>query len=105
MLRQETVRRGRGGTICGIAFVLIGLQTGCVDSWVLQQNRMGERRLECFVATLELPKRMVPSTTQTPVITICTAQWSLYVQTSGHYMYSTVVTICTAQWSLYVPPV
>ena len=23
---------------------------------------------------------------------------------SGHYMYRTVVTICTAQWSLYVPP-
>ena len=37
------------------------------------------------------------------VITICTAQWSLYVPYSGHYMYRTVVTICTAQWSLYVP--
>ena len=31
------------------------------------------------------------------VVTICTAQWSLYVPP--------VVTICTAQWSLYVPPV
>ena len=40
-----------------------------------------------------------------PVVTICTAQWSLYVPHSGHYMYRTVVTICTAQWSLYVPPV
>ena len=29
------------------------------------------------------------------VITICTAQWSLYVPHSGHYMYRTVVTICT----------
>ena len=38
------------------------------------------------------------------VVTICTAQWSLYVLHSGHYMYRTVVTICTAQWSLYVPP-
>ena len=38
-----------------------------------------------------------------PVVTICTAQWSLYVPHSGHYMYRTVVTICTAQWSLYVP--
>jgi len=28
------------------------------------------------------------------VVTICT---------SGHYMYCTVVTICTAQWLLYVP--
>jgi len=37
------------------------------------------------------------------VVTICTAQWSLYVLDSGHYMYRTVVTICTAQWSLYVP--
>ena len=37
------------------------------------------------------------------VVTICTAQWSLYVQPSAHYMYHTVVTICTAQWSLYVP--
>ena len=31
-----------------------------------------------------------------PVVTICTAQWSLYVPHSGHYMYRTVVTICTA---------
>ena len=41
------------------------------------------------------------------VVTICTAQWSLfvlYVPPSGHYMYCAVVTICTAQWSLYVPP-
>ena len=37
------------------------------------------------------------------VVTVCTAQWSLYVPYSGHYMYRTVVTICTAQWSLYVP--
>jgi hypothetical protein len=37
------------------------------------------------------------------VVTICTAQWSLYVPHSGQYMYRTVVTICTAQWSLYVP--
>ena len=29
----------------------------------------------------------------------------LQVKPSGHYMYRTVVTICTAQWSLYVPPV
>ena len=38
-----------------------------------------------------------------PVVTICTAQWSLYVPHSGHYIYRTVVTICTAQWSVYVP--
>ena len=37
-----------------------------------------------------------------PVVTICTVQWSLYVQSSGHYMYSPVVTICTVQWSIYV---
>ena len=37
------------------------------------------------------------------VVTICTAQWSLYVPQSGHYMYRKVVAICTAQWSLYVP--
>ena len=37
------------------------------------------------------------------VVTICTAHWSLYVPHSGHYMYRTVVTICTAYWSLYVP--
>ena len=37
------------------------------------------------------------------VVTICTAQWSLYVPHSGHCMYRTVVTICAAQWSLYVP--
>jgi hypothetical protein len=37
-----------------------------------------------------------------PMVTICTAQWSLYVPHSGQYMYRTVVNICTAQWSLYV---
>jgi hypothetical protein len=37
------------------------------------------------------------------VVTICTAERSLYVPQSGHYMYRTAVTICTAQWSLYVP--
>jgi len=37
------------------------------------------------------------------VVTICTAEWSLYVPHSGHYLYRTVVAICTAQWSLYVP--
>ena len=37
------------------------------------------------------------------VVSICTAQWSLYVQPTGHYMYRTVVTICTAKWPLYVP--
>jgi hypothetical protein len=37
------------------------------------------------------------------VVTICTAQWSLYVPHSGRYMYRTVVNICTAQLSLYVP--
>ena len=37
------------------------------------------------------------------VVIIGTAKWSLYVPHSGHYMYRTVVTICTAQWSLYVP--
>ena len=26
------------------------------------------------------------------------------LEPGGHYMYRTVVTICTAQWSLYVPP-
>ena len=36
------------------------------------------------------------------VVTMCTAQWSLCVQHSGHYVYSTVVTICTALWSLCV---
>ena len=37
------------------------------------------------------------------VVTMCTAQWSLYVPHSGHYVYRTVVTMCTAQWSLCVP--
>jgi hypothetical protein len=37
------------------------------------------------------------------LVTICTAQWSLYIPHTGRYMYRTVVTIYTAQWSLYVP--
>jgi len=36
------------------------------------------------------------------VVTICTAQWSLYVPHSGHYIFRTAVTICTAQLSPYV---
>ena len=28
-----------------------------------------------------------PYTTESPVVTICTAQWSLYVPHSGHYVY------------------
>ena len=40
--------------------------------------------------------------THRTVVTICTAQRSLYILNSCHYMYCTVVTICTAQWSLYV---
>ena len=42
-------------------------------------------------------------TLYSPVVTICTAQWSIYVTQSGHYIHRTVVTICTNQWSLYVP--
>ena len=34
-----------------------------------------------------------------PVVTICTAQWSLYVPHSGHYIYRTVVTICTTSFT------
>ena len=33
------------------------------------------------------------------VVTICTAQWSLYVPHSGHYMHRTVVTICTTKFN------
>jgi hypothetical protein len=40
---------------------------------------------------------------QSPMVTVCTAHWSLYVLHTGHYMYRTLVTICTAHWSLYVP--
>jgi len=36
------------------------------------------------------------------LVTVSTANWSLYVPHSGHYVYRTVGTICTAQWSLYV---
>ena len=34
------------------------------------------------------------------VVTICTAQWSLYVPHSGHYTNRTVVTICTDRKSV-----
>ena len=37
------------------------------------------------------------------MVTICTAQWSLYVQHSGQNIYRTVFIIFNAQWSLYVP--
>jgi hypothetical protein len=37
------------------------------------------------------------------VVTICTAQWSLYVPHSGHYMYRTVVTICTTSLTFNNP--
>ena len=56
-------------------------------------------RLFYYLAPLKLGGHYMYRT----VVTICTAQWSLYVPHSGHYMYRTVVTVCTAQWSLYVP--
>jgi len=37
------------------------------------------------------------------LVTICIAQWSLYVPHSGHYIHRRVVTIYTAEWSLYIP--
>ena len=50
-------------------------------------------------------RRPKNSSYKAPVVTVCTAQWPLYVPYSGQYMYRTVVTVCTAEWSLYVPPV
>ena len=41
---------------------------------------------------------------QRTVVTICTAQWSLYVPHSGHYMYRTVVTICTTSLTFSSSP-
>jgi len=35
-------------------------------------------------------------------VTIYTAQWSLYVPHSGHYMYRTVVAICTASLTFWI---
>jgi len=69
--------------------------------WVLVNMTMN---ISIFTAQLEFHYHEVrwPNFCS-PVVTICTAQWSLYVPHSGHYMYRTVVTICTAQWSLYVP--
>ena len=37
------------------------------------------------------------------IVTICIAEWSLYLPHSCHYMYRAVVIVCTAQWSLYEP--
>ena len=56
----------------------------------------------CYGGLLALWIVCVLLTLHSPVVTICTAQWSLYVLSSGHYMYRTVVTIHIAQWSLYV---
>jgi hypothetical protein len=39
-------------------------------------------------------------TLQSPVVTLCTAQQSLYVPHSGHYMYRTMVTVCTARFNI-----
>jgi len=35
------------------------------------------------------------------VVTVCTAEWSLYVPHSGHSMYRTAVTICTARFNIH----
>ena len=45
---------------------------------------------------------------QCPKLHVCCTNLTLNVNPLNprdHYMYRTVVTICTAQWSLYVPPV
>jgi hypothetical protein len=57
----------------------------------------------CYTALSYTGIKQAILTLYSPVVTICTAQWSLYVPHSGHYMCRTVVTICAVQWSLYVP--
>ena len=57
--------------------------------------------LDYFSSTKSL--KPIGHYTYCTLVTIYTAQWSLYVSPSGHCMYRTVVTIYTAQWSLYIP--
>jgi hypothetical protein len=74
---------------CRADCVLLGICTQCTCSLI-------DMAFGVLVTVLICPL-------YSPVVTICTAQWSLYVPHSGHYMYRTVVTICTSHWSLYVP--
>ena len=61
----------------GIAAVL------CVISW------KSAERIYMVAETWNhsLPGLFIPLTLSSPVVTICTVQWSLYVPYSGHYMY------------------
>jgi hypothetical protein len=86
-----------------VHFALFGLQS-CIDLTKIAGDSCLEE-IERFVGptvyiSLQNPCGHYMYRT---VVTICTAQWSLYVLHSGHYMYHTVFTICTAQCSLYVP--
>jgi len=81
---------------------------GCSQqSWPHRPLRYGRQRAEFrFENFLSHCVRIVKPSGHykyRPVVTIYTAEWSLYVPQNGHCMYRTVVTICTAQWSLYVP--
>ena len=79
---------------CGIWEVEFGICRLCDINWFCAQ-----RLTKCTVVfgfiRQDPPLVLLWSLYVPPVVTICTA--------SGHYMYRTVVTICTAQWSLYVP--
>jgi len=70
----------------------------CTTNFLRKGNRLVSNVTTATTQTLS-----EKTTLYSPVVTICTAQRSLYVPQSGHYMYRTAVTICTAQWSLYVP--
>ena len=89
----EIVRCGRSGWIvrCGRSgSVFIAVSTnGWLSEYILCRLRGGLSRYVYwpnFVCSSQCDLTYL--TLYSPVVTICTAQWSLYVPHSGHYMYS-----------------
>jgi hypothetical protein len=79
----------------------------CVEArnWPLIEVRSWKERRDncCFLLNNLITYKLFVSVIYDQIGAVCTAQWSLYVPHSGHYMYRKAVTICTAQRSLYVP--
>ena len=81
-------------------FIIIHCWLGLSETWL---SRTSTLKFVCRTKFRSDLQRRCGHYMCRTVVTICTAQWSLYEPHSGHYVYRKVVTMCTAQWSLYVP--
>jgi len=87
-----------------LAFRKLQCQTMLCTTGRIAASNSGTGRNELFKAQWSLYVQPSGHHVYSPVVTICTVLWSINLQPSGHCTYSAVVTICTGQWSSYVQP-